>query len=202
MKKLVMLVTAVGFIAFCSGCVQINSSDAGSMNLHPQTEGPVDGYRPIYEVGKERISAQSDVKCLFWFFVWGSDNAYADNAYATKNPLGKLFPFLNAKQTAAQAAFYKACKNSNSDAIVAARYEITFEDYLFYKKMNVEIKGFPARITGVEEVKPQAFYVDGEGKIILQDKLVKPVLLYDAQNKASSVKKGFLSSLTDFIFGE
>ncbi len=202
MKKLAIMLAVAGFIAFCSGCVQINSSDAGSMNLHPQTAGPVDGYRPIYEIGKERVSAQSDVKCLFWFIVWGSDNAYADNAHATKNPLGRLFPFLNAKQTAAQAAFYKACKQSNSDAIVAARYEITFENYFFYKKMNVEIKGFPARVTGVEVVKPQPFYVDGSGRIIVQDKMVKPVLLYDAQKKENANKKGFLATLAGILFGE
>ena len=202
MKKLVAILSAAGFIAICGGCVQINSSDAGSMNLHPKTAGPVDDYRPTYEIGKERVTASSNVKCLFWFIVWSSDNAYADNAYATKNPLGKLFPFLNAKQTAAQAAFYKACKESNSDAIVAARYEITFEDYLFYKKMNVQIKGFPARVTGVEPIKPQAFYIDGTGKIITQDKLVKPVLLYDAYKKDTNHKKGFLTELTGFIFGE
>ena len=202
MKKLTMMLAVVGFIALGSGCVQINSSDAGSMNLHPKTEGPVDGYRPIYEIGKERVSAQSNIKCLFWIFTWGSDNAYADNADATKNLFGRIFPFLNAKQTAAQAAFYKACKNSNSDAIVAARYEVTFEDYLIYKKMNVEIKGFPARVAGVEVIKPQPFYVDGAGKIVVQDKMVKPVLLYDAQKKEGADKKGFLYNLTNFIFGE
>ncbi len=201
MKKLVVMLVAVVTFAFFSGCVQVNSSDAGSMNIHPRTDGPVDNYRPIYEIGKERVVAQSDVKCLFWFIVWSSDNAYADNAYVNRNPLGRIFPFLNSKQNAAQAAFYKACKMSNSDAIVAARYEITFEDYFFYKKMNVEIKGFPARITGVEPIKPQPFYVDGSGKIVIQDKLVKPVLLYDAQKKDETHKKGFLSSLTDWLFG-
>ena len=135
MKKSVVMLFVAGFIAFCSGCVQINSSDAGSMNIHPQTEGPVDGYRPIYEIAKERVSAQSDVKCLFWIFTWGSDDAYADNANVPGSLLGAIFPFLNAKQTAAQAAFYKACKKSNSDAIIAARYEIRYENYFFFKKI-------------------------------------------------------------------
>lgn len=202
MKNVIVMCFIACLVMICSGCVQINSSDAGSMNIHPHTVGPTDDYRPLYEVGKNKVSAQSNVKCLFWIFVWGSDNAYADNAKVTGHPLGRLFPFLNAKQTAAQAAFYKACKQANCDAVVAARYEITFEDYFIYKKMNVEVKGFPARLKGVEEIKPMPFYIDGDGKMVVLDKMVKPVLLYNSNQSAKSQQsKGLLDKITDFLFG-
>ena len=203
MRNLFLLLMVGGLIAFCTGCVQINSSDAGSMNFHPVTTGPTDDYRPVYEVGKEKVSARSDVKCLFWIFTWGSDNAYADNVKLTKHPLAHLFPFLNARQTAAQAAFYKACKLAGCDAVVGARYEITFEDYLFYKKMSVEVKGFPAFLKGVEEVKVMPFYVEGDGKVVTLPKMVKPMLIYDAHKGkgAEAESKGLLTRIVEFFFG-
>ena len=67
-------------------------------------------------------------------------------------------------------------------------YEVTFEDYLFFKKMNVEVKGFPATLTGVEVVKPMPYYIDGEGKVVVMEKMVKPVKLFDAAQKQSADK--------------
>ena len=200
---MMMMLLILGAVVALTGCVQINSSDAGSMNIHPQTVGPTDDYRPIYEIGKQKVTAQSDVKCLFWIFAWGSDNAYADNAKTTRHPLGVLFPFLNAKETAAQAAFYKACKQAGCDAIVGARYEITYKDAFFYKKMNVEIKGFPAYLKGVEEVKPMPFYIDGSGKAVVLDKMVKPVQLFNCYKVPNSVlkDKGLLTRISEFLFG-
>ena len=171
------------------GCVEINSSDSGSMNVAPMTVGPVDDYRPIYKIDSStKVTASSNVKNLFWLFTWGSDNAFADNAtifQGGENILGKLFPFLNAKETAAKAAFYKACKQANCDSIVAARYEITFKNYFIYKKMIVEITGFPAKLTGVETVKAKQYYVDSKGNVVFLEKFIKPCFLLDGHEKLS-----------------
>ena len=177
-------------LCFCviaaSGCVQTNSSDSGSLNVPPQTVGPV-AYRPVYKVdNSKKVSAESSVKNLFWIFTWGSDDAIADNVKIFSGMdsfLSKIFPFLAARETAAQAAFYKACKQSNCDSIVAARYEITFTDYFIYKKVNVKISGFPATLTGVKEVEHVPFYIDESGKIFTLNKFMKPVLLLDAGGK-------------------
>ena len=191
MGKWFVLLLAVCAVIVFSGCVQVNSSDAGSMNIHPETVAPTDDYRPLYSIDStQKVSAESNVKCLFWIFTWGSDNAYADNASISRYPiLGILFPFLNAKETAAKAAFYKACKQANCDAVVAARYEVTFEDYIIYKKMNVEVKGFPARLTGVETVKPMPYYIDGEGKVVVMEKMVKPVRLFEVPRSTDGKNK-------------
>ena len=137
MKKTLFCSAVVILSAIMTGCVEINSSDSGSMNIAPMTVPPVDDYRPLYTIDTARkVKASSDVKNLLWLFTWGSDNAYADNAsiFPEGSLLGKIFPFMAAKETAAKAAFYKACKEAQCDSIIAARYEITFKDYFFYSR--------------------------------------------------------------------
>ena len=207
MKKYTICLFAFFALIVFNGCVQINSSDGGSMNILPSTVGPTDKYRPLYTVDEsKKVTASSDVKNLFWIFTWGSDNAYADNAHISDanlfGLLGKIFPFLNAKETACKAAFYKACKNSGCDSLVAARYECKFEDYLIFKKMTVEVKGFPAKLSGVETVKPMPYYIDGDGKVVITDKFVLPYLLFDgrkAKSDANSSGMGVFSFLNNIL---
>ena len=182
MKKTLFCSAVVILSAILTGCVEINSSDSGSMNIAPMTIPPVDDYRPLYKIDTTRkVKASSDVKNLLWLFTWGSDNAYADNAsiFPEGSILGKIFPFMVAKETAAKAAFYKACKEANCDSIIAARYEITFRNYFFYKKMSVEISGFPATLSGVETVKAKQYYIDSAGNVVFLDKIIKPYYLFD-----------------------
>ena len=187
MKIYFLCAIAVAVSAFLTGCsTQINSSDSGSMNIPAMTIGPVDDFRPLYQVdSQKKVKASSDVKILFWLFTWGSDNAFADNATLSKegeNFLGKIFPFLNAKETAAKAAFYKACKEAACDSIVAARYEITSDNYFFiYRKMTVEISGYPAKLSGVETVKAKQYYIDTKGDVVWLDNFVKPCFLFDSR---------------------
>ena len=201
--KSARLFSFIAGACFCmliaSGCVEINSSDSGSMNIPPQTVGPVDDYRPLYKVDSTRkVYAESNVKNLFWIFTWGSDDAFADNASIFSGMTSfwsKIFPFLVAKETAAKAAFYKACQKAKCDSIVAARYEITFSDYIVFKKLNVQISGFPATLTGVEPVKPMPYYIDGNGKTVILDKPAKPLLLFDARPHVT--KKWWLFRIFD-----
>lgn len=188
MKKTLFCSAAVILSAILTGCVEINSSDSGSMNIAPLTVPPVDDYRPLYKIDTtKKVTASSDVKNLFWLFTWGSDNAYADNAtiFSGTAILGRIFPFLVAKETAAKAAFYKACKKAKCDSIIAARYEITFKNYFFYKKMSVEISGFPATLSGVETVKAKQYYLDNQGNVVFLDQFIKPCFLFDGRDRDS-----------------
>ncbi len=188
MKRIAVAAFAVFVSTVMVGCVQINSSDSGSMNIPPMTVGPVDDYRPLYQIDCSRkVKASSNIKNLFWIFTWGSDNVYADNAsiFPGGSILGRIFPFMVAKETAAKAAFYKACKEAQCDSIIAARYEITFKDYFFYRKMIVEISGFPAKITGVETVKAKQYYIDSKGNVIFLEKFIKPCPLIDVYGQKS-----------------
>ena len=68
MKKILIAAVAVFAAAGMVGCVQINSSDSGSMNIPPMTVPPVDDYRPIYKIDCSRkITASSNVKNLFFY---------------------------------------------------------------------------------------------------------------------------------------
>lgn len=203
MKQSLFFIAAAVAVFVFTGCVQINSSDGGSMNIMPQTVGPTDNYRPIYKVDESNtVTASSEVKNILGIFTWGSDNAFADNAFATKpSLLGAMFPYLNAKTTACKAAFYKACKEAQCDTIVAARYEITSEDYLVFRQTKVEIKGFPAKITGVETVKPLPYYIDGKGNVVKTDNVVTPHCLFDARNGAAdSDNPGLIKTIIAHIF--
>lgn len=191
MKKITVLGLLATVTLVFTGCTSVNTSDAGSMNVYPATVGPVDSYRPLYKVNeKERVSGQAKVNVLFGLFAWGDTSAFADNATlsASDSVFGALFAWLpNAKEIAAKAAFYDACKTSNSDAVVAARYEIQTDDYFVFKKMNVKVTGFPATLTGVEIVKPMPFYINGKGEVVVMEKFVVPHKLFDA-----TASKGWL----------
>lgn len=191
MKKITVLGLLATVTLVFTGCTSVNTSDAGSMNVYPATVGPVDSYRPLYKVNeKERVSGQAKVNVLFGIFAWGDTSAFADNATlsASDSVFGALFAWLpNAKEIAAKAAFYDACKTSNSDAVVAARYEIQTDDYFVFKKMNVKVTGFPATLTGVEIVKPMPFYINGKGEVVVMEKFVVPHKLFDA-----TASKGWL----------
>ncbi len=184
MKKITVLGLLATVTLVFTGCTSVNTSDAGSINVYPATVGPVDCYRPLYKVNeKERVSGEAKVNVLFGIFAWGDTSAFADNATlaASDSIFGAFFAWLpNAREIAARAAFYNACKTSNSDAVVAARYEIQTDDYFVFKKMNVKVTGFPATLTGVEIVKPMPFYINAGGEVVVMDKFVVPYKLFDA----------------------
>ena len=55
------LAAACFCMLIASGCIQINSSDAGSMNIAPETIGPVDNYRPQHKVNNTKVAAESSI---------------------------------------------------------------------------------------------------------------------------------------------
>ena len=174
-----------------TGCTNINSSDGGNLTIYPDTIGPTDNYRPLYKVDpNKRVKGEANVNVLFGLFTWGDDNGIADNAdiYGSRGglfaPLLSLLP--DAKRRSAKAAFYNACKENKCDSVVAARYEVVQKDYLIFSQCKVEITGFPATLIGIEVVKPVQFYVDGEGKIVILDKFINPIKIFDARSTATT----------------
>ena len=181
MKKLFAFVVLAAVAAVVTGCTSVNTSDAGSMNVYPETVGPVDAYRPLYKVdATHRVEGSATLNVLFGLFTWGDTSRFADNSGISLLP--------SAKNTVSKSAFYNACVNANCDAIVAARYEISTTDYFIFKKMIVKVKGFPATLTGVETVKPMPYYIDGKGQIVVLDKFVLPHCLF---NIYTPIRRGF-----------
>ena len=179
MKKLILWVSAIVCIAAATACTNINSSNAGDLAIYPQTVGPTDNYRPLYTVDtKKVVTGKANVNILFGIFMWGDNAGVADNASFSDG----WFAFLpSGKRLAGKAAFYDACKKANCDAVVSARYEIVSKDYFVFKKSNIELKGFPATLTGVEVVKPVQYYIDSSGKIVFLDKFINPIKIFDGR---------------------
>ena len=185
MKKILLsLVTIVGILT-ATGCTSINSSDGGNLNIYPETVGPTDSYRPLYKIDtQKRVVGKAQVSVLFGLFMWGDGSGVADNA--------DVFSFLpDARRLSAKAAFYNACKEANCDSIVAARYEITRKDYLIFSKCEVEVKGFPAKLSGVEVIKPVQYYFDATGNIIFLDRFINPIKFEDERAFKAAPRKIF-----------
>lgn len=177
MKKILLGLLAVTGIFIATGCTNINSSDGGNLNIYPETVGPTDNYRPLYNIDtKKRVVGKAQVNVLFGLFTWGDGSGIADNA--------DVFSFLpDARRISAKAAVYNACKDAHCDSIVAARYEITRKNYLIFSKCEVEVKGFPATLVGVDIIKPVQYYIDSDGKIVFLDKWINPVKILDPKPK-------------------
>ncbi len=202
MKKF-FITLALGFVCIIgiTGCsTTTNSSDAGSMNLYPQTVGPTDNYRPQYSVDTQnKVSGEAKVNVLFGIFAWSDKDGVADNSsiFSSSSILSWIFAFIpNKKNMAAQRAFYDACKNASCDTIVAARYEIVEKNYFFiFSTCNVEVKGFPATLDSVEVVKPLQYYVDANGNIHTLDRFVNPIKLFDVRSGGGDLFKKLPFSL-------
>lgn len=189
MKKCFVFFVGLFLLLCFAGCKSVNSSAAGNMSLYPSTVGPLDAYRPIYEVDEtKRISGSANVNVLFGIFAWGDGSGIADNASIFQNSMFDILP--NAKNTAAKAAFYNACKTAGCDAVVAANYEIETTNYLVFSRSKVVVTGFPAVQKGVETVKVKPYYIDAEGKIVWLDKFIIPVEIMNLSGKNSIIPDG------------
>ena len=198
MKHCFITLLGIAILACLVGCQCANSSDGGNLTLHPSTIGPIDAYRPLYEVDStKRVSGSANVNILFGLFAWGDNAGIADNA--TIFPASGIFSFFsgifpNAKNLAAKAAFYDACKKAGCDSVVSARYEIKSTNYFVFSKNEVTVTGFPAVQTGVETVKVMPYYIDTDGKMVKLDKFIIPVEIMNL-DKTAVIKAGFLTGL-------
>ena len=173
---------ALASVALCAlvamtGCQSINTSDAGNMTVNPKTTGPVDSYRPLYQVNeKQTVTGNAKIHCLFGLFTWGGKGTadYADFFNQDDSFLAKLFP--NPKATGAKSAFYDACVANKCDSLVASRYTIKTTDYIVYAQYDITVKGYPAIQTGIETIKPVPYYIDfSTGKVVILEKFVNMV---------------------------
>ncbi len=147
------------------------------MTVNPKTIGPVDSYRPLYQVNeKQTVTGNAKIHCLFGLFVWGGAGTadYADFTNESDSFLSKILP--NPKATGAKSAFYDACVANKCDSLVASRYTIKTKDYFVYAQYDITVKGYPVKQIGVETIKPVPYYIDfSTGKIVILDKFVDMV---------------------------
>jgi len=143
MKKLII---GAALAAVATGCVTVNKNDGGNANIRPSVVK--DKVREKYTVGQAAVSATDNINCLFGIICWGSTATHiADCADAgTFCGIGK----------AKNGAYANACDAAKCDAIVGAKYKVTTDDYLVFKKIKAEISGYPATMSGVEIIPADA----------------------------------------------
>ncbi len=142
MKKLMMACFLVAAAASMTGCITVNKNDGGESNLRPKI--CKDCVHEKYAVGDKTVSATETVQCVLNFICWGATASHtADQAE---------FSGFGAVAKAKNGAYAKACEAAKCDQIAGARYTITTDDYFVYKKVKVDITGYPVTMTGVEVV--------------------------------------------------
>ena len=138
MKK---LISTAAVCALACGCISVNQNDGANDNLKPAVVKDV--IHAKYTVGDKEVSAVDKVNCLFGFITWGSSATHiADNAPGGFGMIGK----------AKNGAYANACDAGQCDELVGAHYKVTTEDYFVFSRVKAEVKGFPAKVSGVEVI--------------------------------------------------
>ncbi|HLA32839.1 MAG TPA: hypothetical protein VJ047_17600 [Pseudomonas sp.] len=142
MKRIATIATISAF-ALLTGCASQNvSQPTAPLNGEVTTNLKAD-----VKVG-ETITGQSSVNILFGVFKLGGDTQFADGVTYGGGEGGFALG-LDPVATAKSAAAFKAVKSSGADLIVAPRYEVSVQDYLVYKAVNVKVTGSKGTVTAI-----------------------------------------------------
>lgn len=156
MKKL-MIPAAIAALA--CGCTSINTYRDGE--VYPQ-EGLQDyssnPYRIDYDLGKERVKGVGKSECWCWFFSSGDGRHM-------------MYPgvcFDSGVATAKESATFDAAENSKADAIMGAMYRYTkiSKWFGFYKSVDCEVIGFPAKVSGIKKIEDRPVLLRKEDQVI------------------------------------
>ena len=134
---------ALSSIALLTGCASQNySQPSAPLNGSVKTNLKAD-----VAVG-EAINGESSVNILFGVFKLGGDTQFADGVTYGGGDGGFALG-LDPVAAAKSAAAYKAVKSSGADLIVAPRYEVSVQDYMLYKTVNVKVTGNKGTIKAI-----------------------------------------------------
>ncbi|HSC83353.1 MAG TPA: hypothetical protein VLC30_07010 [Pseudomonas sp.] len=141
--KHVAYVAAFSALALLTGCASQNySQPSAPLNGEVQTNLKAD-----VKVG-ETINGESSVNILFGVFKLGGDTQFADGVTYGGGEGGFALG-LDPVAAAKSAAAFKAVKSSGADLIVAPRYEVSVQDYMVYKAVNVKVTGNKGTISAI-----------------------------------------------------
>ncbi|SDI04204.1 hypothetical protein SAMN05216603_11999 [Pseudomonas benzenivorans] len=141
--KRIASIAAISTFALLTGCASQNvSQPTAPLNGEVTTDLKAD-----VKVG-ETITGQSSVNILFGMFKLGGDTQFADGVTYGGGEGGFALG-LDPVATAKSAAAFKAVKSSGADLIVAPRYEVSVQDYLVYKAVNVKVTGNKGTVTAI-----------------------------------------------------
>lgn len=143
--------------AACSAMTGCTTSAVTKGGTYANLPDPTpDEYRIHWENEKNPIETTATVCGGLFGFCGASDEApWMLRDQEAFNFFGMRVYTTESK--ARNAALYKACQQAKCDALIGAMYEVTTDDYLgYFTKSTCKVKGWPARITGIEKVADKA----------------------------------------------
>ena len=155
MKKLMMVAISMVACSVMTGCMSSAVTKGGSYaNLPDPTP---DEYKIHWEHEDNTIETTATVYGgLFGFCGGSSDKAPWMLRDKEERTIWGSLPY-GIDHKARNAALYKACLQKKCDALIGAQYEVETTSYgMFYKESTCKVKGWPARITGIEKVANKA----------------------------------------------
>lgn len=152
MNKLTMAAIGIVACSVVSGCMSSAVTKGGTYANLPDPKP--DEYQIHWENQDKTIETDATVFTVLSIFSGGDKAPWMLRDQEAVNFFGARIYSLESK--ARNAALYKACQQAKCDAIIGAMYEIETEDYGIYSVAKCRIKGWPARITGIEKVAQKA----------------------------------------------
>lgn len=137
------------------GCVNERSNDGGSLLTPPANL--VEGYKQIYKVADAPVEAEDQMYIFLGLFGWGGSATHVADNY-------RRLPF-NRPSIVMNGAFANACDKASADTIIGARYTVTDCNYLIISTLHAKVRGFPAKLIGVENV-PGPFFIKRNGEVM------------------------------------
>ena len=155
MKKLMMV--AIGMVA-CSivtGCWTGSVSKGGAYANLPDPKP--DEYLLHWENTKtERVEYVATTREVLYWFEVGERAPWMlrDKEQPILLGLGRKY---SNEDKARNAALYKACLSEDCDALLGTMYEVETISYgPFYSESKCTVRGYPAKITGIENITNKA----------------------------------------------
>lgn len=141
MKKILPM---IALAAFAAGCQSYQYNKGGDAYLRPTIVRDV-AYEK-FDISNKPIEVSVHATYIFGIARLGSSyDKFAED-------IDKQNGFLGTPAIAEvrNQAYVMACMESKCDSIVGAQYEIKQENYLLWKNITVTLKGYPAKLIGVE----------------------------------------------------
>ena len=155
MNKLMMSAVAIIACSMMTGCLSSAVTKGGSYANLPDPKP--DEYLIHWENEDNQIEATATVRAGWFAFCGGSSDKapWMLRDQEARNMFGARIYSL--ENRARNAALYKACQQKKCDALIGATYEVETESWgMFYSVSTCKVKGWPARITGIEKVANKA----------------------------------------------
>ena len=152
MKRIIIMSACTVLLLGCTTTqVRTTSVSDSSGSFKPETIDPL--LDPNVEVG-QRVTGNGSGGVFFFIFGYG-DSAKLDgfswgNQIENLPVIGGLFG-VSGKEVL-DYAVYDACKRSGADFLVAPRYAIVEDDYIFWKNYTVTATGFSGQYKGFRAI--------------------------------------------------